>query len=192
MRKLFSLALAVCLALSVAAFAETSAQLVTYDFGDFTIDFPADIMGSIGEPVNGQVFAIFYENYDEAAPFNANLNLVWNEDADDLSAIDPVATGNMILQQTCVQVDAMGAQTSNPMLLAATVDSFNGKPALLVAFSYDVDYSGVGLDYQTTLYTAQIIASEEGLGTYAFSETVEDLNGTPILDAMIESVVWKN
>lgn len=90
MRKLISIVMVLCLLLG-AAIAE-SAPLMTYDFGDFTMDMPEDIQGSIVERAENVPFASLYENYDQTAPFNDNVNIVWNSAVEDLSILDPEQT----------------------------------------------------------------------------------------------------
>lgn len=190
MRKLISIVMVLCLLLG-AAIAE-SAPLMTYDFGDFTMDMPEDIQGSIVERAENVPFASLYENYDQTAPFNDNVNIVWNSAVEDLSILDPEQTATAIVQATMATYAMSGVEAGNAMLLGAAMTELDGKPALSFAYSCDIDFSGAGVDYQTTLYVGQIIVSEEGMGTYTFTQTVEDLEGTPVLDAMLESIAWKN
>lgn len=190
MRKLFCLALALCLALCGLACAE--GELVTFDFVDFTMDVPADIMGSIVEREENQPFFMLFQDYDESADFNANMNCVWTNAHTDFSNVNIESFGSTVMQMAAQQLNAQGLAASNMTFIGGMMQDLNGKPALAIIYSYDADYSNLGKDYQTTLYVLQAYVSEKEMGSYTFTVTTEDMENIGVLDAMMDSIVWKN
>ena len=54
----------------------------------------------------------------------------------------------------------------------------------------DVDYTNAGLDLQITLTFVQGIVSEEGLGTYTFTISTDNVDGCQPLVDIVNSTVW--
>lgn len=127
MRKFLLVLMALCLAVlpclaEGAAPAETAAPVETidYDFGDFTLTFPAEMPGEIADEItSGAPFVTLYQMDDLEDAFSSNLNVVWTEDASDLSAADPAATAQSIVdgvvaslaQQGIVSEEGLGTYT---------------------------------------------------------------------------------
>lgn len=194
MRKLISVILALCLCILPLALAETSTseESLTQDFGDFTMDIPMSMQGSIGEKVNNQLYFILYDNYDPNANFNNSLNCVWTDAYTDFSTIDFEGEyAPAVIQLTLETMSTAGVIVENPMLLTTDTADLNGKTAYLMAYSYNADYSQLGMDYQTTLYTLQTYVSDEAMGSYTFTITTNDLNNIETLDALMDSIQWK-
>ena len=190
MRKILAVLLALAALLCVPAFAE--AQWVEYDFGDFTMSFPEDIMCSIsGEIVNNEPFFVFYQDYDETAAFNKSLNGVWSEGAADLTTVDPTAYGQTVLATVASQLGEYGIAVTDPALIAAALDAHDGKPALSIIYGMGVDYSAVGVDLQMTLYTMQAVVSDEALGgSYTFTISTDDITAATLLMEIMDTIQW--
>lgn len=191
MRKFLLTLLALCLTL-VPCLAE-EVQNVEYDFGDFTMTFPEDTIGDVSDSLEeNAMFFILYQDYDENALFLKNLNGTWNSAYQDLTQVDPTATAQTILDTVQAQFAAQGITVSNPTLLMAALDEQDGKPALSLMFSTDLDYSSAGIDFQMTLYTLQGIVSDENFGTYTFTISTDDVEAaTPLMDIM-NTIRWND
>lgn len=198
MRKFLLVLMALCLAAlpclaEGAAPAETTAPVETidYDFGDFTLTFPAEMPGEIADEItSGAPFVTLYQMDDLEDAFSSNLNVVWTEDASDLSAADPAATAQSIVDGVVASLAQQGIVATNPTILAATMDEVGGKPALSVIYSMDMDYSGAGVDLQVNVTYIQGIVSEEGLGTYTFTIGTDNINGCQSLIDIVNTTVW--
>ena len=149
------------------------------------------MQGSIGEKVNNLIYFTLFESYDPNASFNPSLNCVWTDAYTDFSAMDLGAYVSAIVQLSIESLSAAGVIAENPVLLTTDTADLNGKTAYLAAYSYDADYSQLGVDYQATLYTLQTYVSDEAMGTYTFTITTDDLNNIVNLDALMDSIQWK-
>ena len=87
-------------------------------------------------------------------------------------------------------MEQQNVAVANPTVLGASMDEIGGKAALSVMYSMDVDYTNAGLDLQTTLTWVQGIVSEEGLGTYTFTITTDNVDGCQSLVDIVNSTVW--
>ena len=186
MRKFLTLLLVLCLA-AMPVLAET----MTYDFGDFTISFSPDANGNIADEItDGASFFLIYQDAVAEGQFNANLNIAWSSAYEDLTALAPAETAETMATASASALEGQGVKTANVQVVGASMDEIGGKPALSVVYSMDVDYTGMGLDLQTTLYFAQGFVSEEALGTYTFTITTTDLaTAQPLVD-IVNTVQW--
>ena len=191
MRKLMLILLALCLA-AIPCLAEGT-QNIDYDFGDFTMSFPEDTIGDVAEEIaENEVFFTIYQDYDESKPFLKNLNGTWNSTYQDLTQMDPTATAQQILNSVVVQFTSYGIAVSNPTLLMAALDEQDGKPALSIIYSTDLDYSATGTDLQMTLYTLQGIVSDESFGTYTFTISTDDIESAAPLMEIMDTITWND
>lgn len=87
-------------------------------------------------------------------------------------------------------MEQQNVAVANPTVLGASMDEIGGKAALSVMYSMDVDYTNAGLDLQTTLTWVQGIVSEEGLGTYTFTITTDNVDGASPWWTFVNSTVW--
>lgn len=77
------------------------------------------------------------------------------------------------------------------MLLNAELSDHNGKPAMGVVYSLDLDYSGVGVNDQRSLYTVQFYIPDEAFeGTYIITVTTDDMENTRQLLDVADSIKW--
>lgn len=186
MRKFLLVLMALCLAV-VPALAETAAV----DFGAFTLTFPAEMQGQVAEKiVENEAFVTLYQMDDMEDSFASNLNIVWSESVVDLASQDPAAYAQAIVDASVAMMEQQNVAVANPTVLGASMDEIGGKAALSVMYSMDVDYTNAGLDLQTTLTWVQGIVSEEGLGTYTFTITTDNVDGCQPLVDIVNSTVW--
>ena len=198
MRKFLLVLMALCLAVlpclaEGAAPSESAAPVETidYDFGDFTLTFPAEMPGEIADEItSGAPFVTLYQMDDLEDAFSSNLNVVWSESVVDLASQDPAAYAQAVVDASVAMMEQQNVAVANPTVLGASMDEIGGKAALSVMYSMDVDYTNAGLDLQTTLTWVQGIVSEEGLGTYTFTITTDNVDGCQSLVDIVNSTVW--
>ena len=189
MRKFLLVLMALCLAV-VPALAET-AETATVDFGAFTLTFPAEMQGQVAEEiVENEAFVTLYQMDDMEDSFASNLNIVWNESVVDLASQDPAAYAQAIVDASVAMMEQQNVAVANPTVLGASMDEIGGKAALSMMYSMDVDYTNAGLDLQITLTFVQGIVSEEGLGTYTFTISTDNVDGCQSLVDIVNSTVW--
>lgn len=194
MRKLLSVLFTLALLFSVTAIAEEAPAVaqIELDFGNFTMSIPEDMVGtSADEIVNNQPFVQLFQDYSDTAAFNKNLNIVWSNEVLDLNAVDPSAYGSMVLNAVVAQFESTGVAVANPTLLAAEPNEHDGKAALGVMYSTDLDYTGAGVDLQMTLYTIQLYVPDEAFeGTYIITISTDDMENTQTLFEVADSIKW--
>ena len=194
MRKILSVLIALMLIFSMSAFAEETPTVPTIklDFDHFTMTIPEDIVGTSSEEiVSNQPFIQLFQDYSETAAFNKNLNIVWSNEVMDLNATDPVEYANTLLVATVAQYEQIGIGATNPMLLNAELSDHDGKPAMGVVYSLELDYSGMGVNEQQLLYTVQLYVPDEAFeGTYIITVTTDDMENTQQLFDVADSIKW--
>ena len=194
MRKILSILIALMLVFTMSAFAEEvpTAPMIELDFGHFTMTIPEDMVGTSAEEiVSNQPFIQLFQDYSETAAFNKNLNIVWSDEVLDLNAIAPVEYANAVLTATVTQYGQIGVAATNPLLLNAELSDHYGKPALGVVYSLDLDYSGLGVEEQQSLYTVQLYVPDAAFeGTYIITVTTDDMENTQQLFDVADSIKW--
>lgn len=190
MRKFISLLLALMLACTFAIAEETA--LTEHNFGDFSISFPNDIYGSLAEEVASDApFMQLFQDYDEAASFNKNLTMTWSQDVLDITAAEPQLYADSMLSVAVLQFETYGISVENPAVVSSEIMSLDGKDALVMTYSFDLDYSGTGMDLKMTLYTHQRIIPDEAFGgTYSITVSTDDLENTALLMQIADSIKW--
>lgn len=189
MRKLLCVILTLSMLMSCAAMAEEG--WIQYNFGDFNLTFPADVVSAYSEErAENQPFLMFYQDYDENASFVKNLNVVWNSGVDDIASFDPAVVGQSILDGLTKQFDAMGVVNSNALLISAEQLDFNGLPAIGIGYTLTVDYSAVNNGPVIDLVFVQLLFSDEAFGTYNFTLTTDDIDNSQLLTTILDSLSW--
>lgn len=187
MKKLLSVLLALVLMLGCASvLAEATpaeSSLETFDFGDFTMTFDADMVGEISdEKVENQVYFQLFPFYDENSAFNPTINCVWNSAVEDLTQIDANEFAAAVMQAMLAQYEAMGLKAENALILMAVPDEQDGKYAI----SYLAQYTLEG----TTLYMMQAVVSDAAFGTYTFTVTFVNLEQAEALTEIVNTIKW--
>lgn len=190
MRRLISLLLVLMLACT-AAIAEESV-LTEHNFGDFSISFPVDMYGSLAEEVtSGAPFMQLLQDYDAEAAFNKNLTMTWSQELLDITSAEPQLYADSMLSIAVLQLEAAGITVENPAVVSAEIMSLDGKDALVMTYSFDLDYSGAGMDLQMALYTQQrIIPDEAFAGTYSVTISTDNLEDAALLMQIADSIKW--
>lgn len=196
MRKLCSLLLALMLIAGCAALAEGSDSheggFVRHDFGHFSLTIPADAMGNITEEITAnEPFLTIYENYDGNALFNKSLDCVWNENLIDFTAVDPAAYAQNVLDTLVSQFTSFGIGISDAVVLEPIFEEQGGADMFSCMLYMYVDYTAVGIDLKTPTYTLLAMMSDEAVGgSYSFTITTDDLDGTTMLFNVLDSIEW--
>lgn len=189
MRKFLLVLMALCLAV-VPALAETT-EASTLDFGDFTMNIPAEMVYDMADEITSNaVFFTLYKNSEEETSFNTNMTLVWTDAVSDLTADAAETYGQAILEAAQTGLEQQGVGVANPTLVGASMDEIGGKAALSVVYTMDMDYSGIGVDLQINVTFVQALVSEDGIGTYTFTIASDSLEGCQPLVDVVNTVVW--
>ena len=83
-----------------------------------------------------------------------------------------------------------GIVVADAQVLSAEHLSISGKDGIALSYSYYADYTGAGIDLNTTVYMAQFLVSEPALGTYNLTYTFGDPNDTDAALAILDSLKW--
>ena len=190
MRKAIATLLVFLLLAGVAGYAE--AAWMDYDFGNFTISFPEDADHYFEDEIVSNVpFAYFYQDYDENAVFNKNLNILWTDEVLDLNTIEPTSFAQNLMEATVDQYEQMGLAPTNASLLIAEFDEQDGKRAFSYMYTITLDYTVFGAAEQYTLYVLQAMVPDEAFGgTYTLTLTTDDLENCQLLLDISDSIVW--
>ena len=185
-----TLAILLVMLLTVFCAAEEG-QLVTVDLGDFTLMIDPATPGEIVEKAEQAVFFTAYPNYDENAETHTALNIIWSEIYEDLTAKDPEAVARQIMENTANELTESGVAAENPQFIQAALDELDGFPALFSMYSLDLDYSGMGVDLQTTMVFTQVITGSEETGLYTFTIGGSEYDGMLAATRIIDTLKWK-
>ena len=170
MRKAIATLLVFLLLAGVAGYAE--AALIDYDFGDFTVSLPEDTDVYFEDQIVSNVpFAYFYQDYNENAVFNKNLNILWTDEVLDLNTIEPTSFAQHLMEATVDQYDQMGLAPTNASLLIADFDEQDGKQGFSYMYTVTLDYTAYGSAEQIMLYVLQAMVPDEAFGgTYTLTQ----------------------
>ena len=190
MRKAIATLLVFLLLAGVAGYAE--AALIDYDFGDFTVSLPEDTDVYFEDQIVSNVpFAYFYQDYNENAVFNRNLNILWTDEVLDLNTIEPTSFAQHLMEATVDQYDQMGLAPTNASLLIADFDEQDGKQGFSYMYTVTLDYTAYGSAEQIMLYVLQAMVPDEAFGgTYTLTLTTDDIENCQLLLEISDSIVW--
>ena len=190
MRKAIATLLVFLLLAGVAGYAE--AALIDYDFGDFTVSLPEDTDVYFEDQIVSNVpFAYFYQDYNENAVFNKNLNILWTDEVLDLNTIEPTSFAQHLMEATVDQYDQMGLAPTNASLLIADFDEQDGKQGFSYMYTVTLDYTAYASAEQIMLYVLQAMVPDEAFGgTYTLTLTTDDIENCQLLLEISDSIVW--
>lgn len=185
MKRLFALILCLVL-LMPAALAEAPEIL---DFGDFTMQLNPGDAYELYEKAEGSPLLYVYPVDTGDESFVDNINVVWT--SQDTTAMDEAsleAMGNLIMEQAKLQYDEMGIATDNYQLLGTElVAGAQGS----ILYSYDIDYSALGVDHQATIYQYQIFFMGGAEGTYICTATSDSIETLAVMGSYGETFQLK-
>ena len=191
MKKLLALLLCAALCLPVLALAETTADTYTVDFEDFTLTLTEyDLIQRAPTKVSDELLAMVYVNYDESKTAQDNFNIVWcNYDGNSSLSFFPSVNeyGSALLDSNVKALKAAGFGVSNDMLLYAQAEG----PIAAFMYTYDVDYSALGLDLILTQYQMQVTYTLSNDSSYIFTFTSGTMEGLEALTAYMDAIDFK-
>ncbi|MBQ8954489.1 MAG: hypothetical protein IJ048_10265 [Clostridia bacterium] len=197
MKKLIAALLALALILSGAALADAAPQIAAeaIDFGDFTMELDPEMPGEIYDKVSGEMLFQIYPAYRVNGDESSNVNCVWVDEAMDFDAFaDETAQAQLaeeLLQNVLAGFEEANMKTDDLTVLLYGLVEQDGVPGFAVVYSVDVDYSGMGIDLQATLYQELAYLSDEAFGTYIFTATAVDMDTlTDILEPLFDTIAW--
>ena len=192
MRKFLAVAVALILALAATgAMAEAAAVTdETYDFGDFTLTYPGDSQLQVVEKAEGAVFFTLLSPSTSEGQVTNNMNCVWNSEYLDTASTDPQEVLDYTVEGFAAEAEAQGLIVSNVTGLQADTVDIGGLQGIAIAYSYDVDYTNLGVDLQTTLICTAFSAADPAFGTYTFSVTSGNQAGLDQLAGVLDTIVW--
>lgn len=190
MRKAIATLLVFLLLAGVAGYAE--AALIDYDFGDFTVSLPEDTDVYFEDQIVSNVpFAYFYQDYNENAVFNKNLNILWTDEVLDLNTVEPTSFAQHLMEATVDQYEQMGLAPTNASLLIAEFDEQDGKQAVSYMYTVTLDYTAYGAAEQIMMYVLQAMIPDEAFGgTYSLTLTTDDMENCQLLLEIADSIAW--
>lgn len=190
MRKAIATLLVFLLLAGVAGYAE--AALIDYDFGDFTVSLPEDTDVYFEDQIVSNVpFAYFYQDYNENAVFNKNLNILWTDEVLDLNTVEPTSFAQHLMEATVDQYEQMGLAPTNASLLIAEFDEQDGKQGVSYMYTVTLDYTAYGAAEQIMLYVLQAMIPDEAFGgTYSLTLTTDDMENCQLLLEIADSIAW--
>lgn len=192
MKKIVSLLLCLvfCFSFAFAETVQTPVEIVTLDFGDFTMDLKATDLIQQGEKIDNGTLAIIHPDYSEEDTFHNNIAIAWMKT--DISAaiklLGAESYGQAVLESAQNSMAAQGMIVTDAQLLNALLED----DELLIMYTMTVDYSGMGFDLVVTLYALQAYAMDAEMGTYLFNLTTDSVEDLLTLTTYIDSVTFKN
>ena len=190
MKKLLCILLMMLL-LPAAALAESddmiTAELLTLDMGDFTMNvFNIDAV-QLGEKADGALWARIYPAYNENAAFHDTIQIVWyaTDLTETIDMLGPELYGNAMLSNMLDNYTVAGIAATNPQLLSAQAK--DGQLVLLHCM--DMDYSGMGLDLQVTMWQLQQYYMTAD-GTYCFTMTADSRTDLDLLVLYLGTIAF--
>ena len=195
MRKILAVVIALMLALAaIGAMAEAAAAVTdeTYDFGDFSMTYPGDCQLQVAEKTEGGIFFTLLSPATSEGQITNNMNCLWNSEFLDVETTDPQEVLDYTVDGFAAEAEAQGLIVSNVTGLKADTVNVGGRQGIAIAYSYDVDYTNLGVDLQTTLICSSFSFSDPSFGTYIFSVTSGNEAGLNALAGALDSITWNN
>ena len=197
MKKLIAILLALALVLSGAALAEAAQQpaVEPIDFGDFTMELDPEMPGEVYEKNSGEMLFQIYPAYLINGDESSNVNAIWVDETTDFSSLTTEEAqaqfANQMLEDVLAAYEEAGLKADNLQLLGCALVEQDGVPGFVLLYSVDVDYAGMGVDLQATLYQEQAYLSDASFGTYIFTATAVDMDTlTEIIDPLFDTIKW--
>ena len=185
MKKLAAWMLILALMLMPAALADT-----TESFDDFTITIPDGQTLQRGTKANNEVVLTVY-GAQGADGLTANMNVVWVDEYLDLSTLDLDELGKFMADNSVVGMESIGTVVTDLNIISTEMNEIGGKPAVMTAYTYNADYSALGVDINAPMVTIQALVSEPDLGTYIFTMGAGDMDLVTEMAATADTITWK-
>lgn len=192
MRKLTAALIVVALALASVAALAAGVNNIYQDFEDFTLMYPEDCPIELEAKAENALYFTLYSPATSESNFSNNLNCVWNSGYDNLYSFEPQDLLDYTMGSIVSEAANQGFSISNVVGVKADRLTLGGKDAIAIAYTYDADYTNLGLDLQGSLTCVSVVTSDPSLGTYTFTVTASNQVGIDELSTVLDSLVWKN
>lgn len=177
--------------------AETTEKTV-YDFDDFTFEWYAETPVKTGYKVEGQSYLDIFPAGDNTVDAYPHFNVVWSSAAADIENIAEKEIEELAREyeaEISGKFEADELRVNQLDIMEYDRNAVDGKPALYLKALMQVDYSGMGEQYEgvvRNLIVCQWVVYIENKGCYTFTGTAvsqHDINQwiLPLVDA----IRWK-
>ncbi len=177
--------------------AETTEKTV-YDFDDFTFEWYAETPVKTGYKVEGQSYLDIFPAGDNTVDAYPHFNVVWSSAAADIENIAEKEIEELAREyeaEISGKFEADELRVNQLDITEYDKNTVDGKPALYLKALMQVDYSGMGDQYEGVegnLIVCQWVVYIENKGCYTFTGTAvsqHDINQwiLPLVDA----IRWK-
>ena len=197
MKKLMAMLLVLTMVLSGTALAAAAKAPATQtiDFGDFTLDIDPNMPGEVKDKVNNETMVTMYPAYNINGDASSNITVVWSEAVQDFSELDTDEKCNSfaktVLDSIVPAYRQSGITVTNEQVLGSMLLKQDGVQGIMVVFSMDADYAGMGVDLKTTLIQLQVYLSDKAFGSYIFTGTSSDMDTLQtIIVPVLDSIQW--
>ena len=190
MRKLLIALIVFSLALAAVGALAAGVNNTRHDFGDFSLMFPDDEVLQMDEKTSGEVYFSILSPSTSASDFTNNLNCVWGPEKFDLSGVNPQLLLDSQMAGIEGQFEAYGIALTNLNGIRAERIGLGGRDAVILAYSYDVDYTGMGIDLKASLICMSVMVSDPAFGNYTFTITSTNQAGLEEFSTVLDSLIW--
>lgn len=191
MKRIIALIAALALLMVSTAFAEV--QEIT--FGPFSLTIDVNTPGEAGEFASGAVFMTLYPAYLVDEDQSTNMKFVWVDQVMGLGTTTDAEVESYALTYAAGIVGGMkeqGLTATEPTILDAHKTELDGKPAMSMTYSYTLDYSGLGEEYEGLVLelTQWQMFVETETGTYIITSTVTTADKLQVCEEVLNTLRW--
>ena len=179
MKKLLSLLLILAL-LPCAALADT-----VIDVGAFQVCIPESAYVVTHDKIANSVIANIIPDPNSPSGVYANINVTWGLASKADITFTASEYAEFVLNETLAGLTAENIAVSNAQVLASELDQDEGY--IFLYFSFDADYTGMGVNLVTTLYMVQESLCVDGDGMYTITFTADSADGVANLMQYFEN-----
>ncbi len=190
MKKLAAATMALLLMMACAWAMAEEPKMITYDFGDFTIELEEGIIGNMWEKADGAVRLAVYPNYREGDTVVTALNLIWSSAYTDLKETELEAVSSAAMDAIKAQLAAEGIMRCDLALLASERVKHDGVHG--ITHTYRLEYAQAGKDAEDDVlsYMKWCFFSDEYLGTYTIMMTAGEMEEIDAMQAIVDTIRW--
>ncbi len=177
--------------------AETAEKTV-YDFDDFTIEWNAETPCKKGDKAEGQSYLDIFPAGDNTADAYPHFNVVWSSASADIEKITDKELEELAREYEAEISDKFEAEElkiNRLNIREYDKDTVDGKPALYLKALVQIDYSGMGEQYEGVvrdLIMCQWVVYPENMGCYTFTGiAVKEQDISRWILPLMDSIRWK-
>lgn len=179
------------------ALAETTEKTV-YEFDDFSFEWYAETPVKEGYKVEGQSYLDIFPAGDNTVDAYPHFNVVWSSAAADIENIAEKEIEELAREyesEISGKFEADELRVNQLDIMEYDKNTVDGKPALYLKALMQIDYSGMGEQYEgvvKNLIMCQWVVYIENKGCYTFTGTAasqQDINQWILL--LVDAIRWK-